>query len=394
MVRPHKKADSNLMGYVLLVLVVIGLSIYAYTQLDYRIEKVDKGFQGEALTNSFLAAEYFLRSMGQPAEEIKLFAQEVQPLAEADTLLISSDRLAFDSRKSAELMQWVNDGGHLIITARATSDDDTQRARDYILDDLGLHIEWTALGDDDEDYSEPVNVAIDDEDFFWLLDFSDYLNIVLEDEFEQDVLWSIEENNRIYAMQMMAGEGRLTVLADMSIFKNYGIDKHDHAAFLYSLANDQLRHSDEGVFYYSLFEKHINLMQWLTQNARPLVISFVIFVVTVLWMIIPRFGPLINVQQPVRRRFLDHLSAAGNYHWRQGHYARLLQVVRKQLSQQIQGRYPEWINLTREDQVRQLSELSGIEAVVIEHALFDAEIERVDHFIKKIHILEKLRKSL
>lgn len=384
------KKDSNLLGYLLLILVVVGLSIYAYTQLDYRIEKVDKGFQGEARTNSMLLAEYFLRSMGQDAEEIKLFAPDAKTLKSSDTLMITSNRTGFDQQRAARLMQWVESGGHLIITARSISDD--QRARDFILDDIGLHVEWEAFKNTDLEYNDPINAEFGDD--FWLLDFSHYLHIVIEDQFDEDVLWTIERDDRLFAIEIAKGDGRLTLIPDINIFRNHNLDQHDHAAFLYSLANEQVRSSDDGVFYYSLYEEHTNLLQWLNQYAAPMMISLVIMIVIAIWMIVPRFGPLINVHQPIRRRFLDHLAAAGNYHWRKGHYPRMLLTVRKQLTQQIQTKHPEWISLTREAQVKHLSEKSGLDVVEIENALFDATIERVEHFVRKINVLEKLRKSL
>lgn len=60
--------NSNTLAYILLLLVIVGLSAFAYYKLEYRIEEVDQGFQGEALTNPYLAAEYFLRNMGQKSE--------------------------------------------------------------------------------------------------------------------------------------------------------------------------------------------------------------------------------------------------------------------------------------------------------------------------------------
>ncbi len=388
-----KNNNSNLIGYILLAAVIAGLSWLAYSRLDYRIEEVDKGFSGEALRNPYLAAEYFLRKMGQDAEEIKLFSTNAKAPSESDTVLIPGDRTAFNRRQSDELMEWVKSGGHLIITGRANKVDD-KAARDFLLDPLGIHIGWKVVEGEDVDREQPVSVDIEDEDYFWLIDFVDYQVIEVNSSFDQHVLWTIEDNDRIHAVQLEIGSGRITLLSDMRIFRNEYIDKYNHAEFLYSLSNDQLRHSTTGRFLYSLFEDHMSLLEWLNENAKPLVYISFILIVFSLWMIVPRFGPIINIRRPVRRRFMDHLVASGNYHWRMGHYSRLLLSVRKQLSSQIQSRFPEWINLSRTDQIAQLSELSGMQSSSIENALFDTNIERVEHFVKKINVLEKLRKSI
>lgn len=389
----QKNSNSNLLGYILLAAVVAGLSWLAYNRLDYRIEEVDKGYSGEALRNPLLAAEYFLRRMGQDAEEIKLFSHKPKTLNDADSLLIPSDRIAFDRRRSEDLMQWVKSGGHLIVTGRAYKVSD-KVSRDHLLDSLGMHIAWKIVEGEDVDQDQPVNVAIEDEDYFWQIDFLDYQVIEVDSDFDQHVLWTIEENDRIHGVQLQIDRGRITLLSDLRMFRNDYIDRYDHAEFLFSLSNDQLASSSAGVFYYSLYEDHMSLLEWLNDNAQPLLYSTLLLIVFSLWMIIPRFGPLINVEQPVRRRFMDHLSASGNYHWRMGHYSSLLMSVRKQLTSNIRAQYPEWMNMSRVDQLAQLSNLSGLTSSSIENALFDAKIERVEHFVKKINILEKLRKSL
>ncbi|MCW9047880.1 MAG: hypothetical protein OQK46_07350, partial [Gammaproteobacteria bacterium] len=186
----------------------------------------------------------------------------------------------------------------------------------------------------------------------------------------------------------------ITILSDMRMFRNDYIASYDHAAFLFSLASDQLEVSESAVFYYSLIENKISLYQWLWENAKPLMLSVMLLIMTILWMLIPRFGPLINIHQPVRRQFLDHLQASGNYHWRKRHYTRLLTEVRKQLSHKVKLKYPEWSGLSKHDQIVHFVEISEIEEMAIENALFDNDVEQVNDFIKKVKILEKLRKSI
>lgn len=385
--------NSNTLAYILLLLVIVGLSAFAYYKLEYRIEEVDQGFQGEALTNPYLAAEYFLRNMGQKSEKIKLFVDTQKQLENNDTLLVPSSRIAFDNRRSTQLLEWVEAGGHLIITGKPYLEDESN-IRDHILDKLGLYIERRALKEGQDQDEQPVNLDIEDDDDFWQVDFDDYLVVSFAEKFDQDIIWTIVDNDRIHAVQLRLGDGRLTLMSDIRMFRNDYIESYDHAAFLYELTKDQLSSAEAGTFYYSLYEDYISLIKWLWDNAQPLIISILFIIIIVLWMLIPRFGPLINIHQPIRRRFLEHLSASGNYHWRQGHYARLLTEVRKQLSLQTKLKYPEWTNLSKQDQVNHFAELSQIEAPAIEKALFDSNIERINDFVNKIKILEKLRKSL
>ncbi len=402
---------------LLMFFLLAGLLFWAYSQIETSIKEVDKGYQGEAVTNNYLAAEYFLRRMGQSAEKISLFIEANKPLGVNDTLLVPSNRIAIDRGHSEELVEWVMGGGHLIITGAAQAD--TQGSRDYILDDLGISVRRAEFDEDEDGEGEgegegedsfdglPVNIDTLDEDNFWQVNFDRYKELVLPGDFTTDLtagvvapeityetVWSIVDNDRVYAVQLKLGQGHLTVLTDMLMFQNYNIEQYDHAAFLYSLTNVQAGFSEPGIFYYSLYEEQISLIQWLWDNAWTLVVSLLVAIISGLWMIIPRFGPVIHITEPIRRRFLDHLAASGNYHWRQGNYSHLLNEVRKQLSNHALLKYPEWSSLSRNDQLHHFADLSQLESTAIENALFDTNVEHVNDFVNKIKILEKLRKSL
>jgi len=362
-------------------------------EFEFRYEEVDKGYQGEALTNPFLAAEFYLRSMGQKTKKLKLFPITDSQLVSGDTLMIPGKRIAYDKRRSEFILDWVNRGGHLIITGEVIKGNDYQR-EDYILNATGLQIEWQVAEDESLEEDEPVNLDVEDEEDFWQVDFVNYQVVSFTSDFDKEVIWQVTNNSKLHAIQIKVGAGRVTLLSDTKMFRNQFIDDYDHAAFLFTLSNDQAQLYEDSVFYYSVYDNQTNLLSWLWQNAYALMVSLFIFLFMVLWKIVPRFGPLVRVQKPVSRRFLDHLVASGNYHWRQGHYSYLIYAVRKQLHVQINKRYPEWLNMSRDNQLKRFAEISQLEVSAVEKALFDTQIERAEDFMIKIKILEKLRKNL
>jgi len=111
-------------------------NLWLYINLDYQTIEKDLGYQDEALTNDYLAAEYFLRSMGNKSEEIELFKPNNRPLTKYDTLLITTHRQAFDVNRSKKLLDWVELGGHLIISAQISGGAKI-KFRDHVLDKLG-----------------------------------------------------------------------------------------------------------------------------------------------------------------------------------------------------------------------------------------------------------------
>jgi len=389
-----KPANKNPVSLLMIFfgLIILGITIWLYINLDYQTIEKDLGYQDEALTNDYLAAEYFLRSMGNKSEEIELFKPNNRPLTKYDTLLITTHRQAFDVNRSKKLLDWVELGGHLIISAQISGGAKI-KFRDHVLDKLGLFIEQKDLKENSIQGEEPVNVDIDDADF-WQVDFNDFNVIQKTDQFNAKINWQIEDEGRVHGVQITLGEGKLTILSDLNIFNNDFIEDYDHAVFLYLLANDPLLSKQSGVFYYSLYEKNISLLGWLWRNAPLLLISLLCLVGFILWMLVPRFGPVINIKQPVRRNFSEHLFAAGHYHWNFKYYNRLLNDVRKQLSYRVQLKYPEWSRANQQDQVMHFSDLSHLEPLLIKQALFDSDIKKESDFINKIKILEKLRKSL
>jgi len=383
--------------YITITLIVI-LSLYNfYDSLEPYFLEEDKGYQGEALTNDYLAAEYFLLRMGQKTKEIKLFSSTQAQLEKQDTLLVPSVRLSFDRRRSDEMLAWVKSGGHLIITGQVDREK-LSGQQDHILSSVGLFIDRKILPEDSEKGEYPVDIVSLSDDQFLQVDFDDYLIISKTTEFNTDITWVANDGDRTHALQIKLGNGKLTVLSDMRMFKNDYIDSYDHAAFLISLAqNKQLSlplNKNTSVFYYSLFEDQMNLLQWLWGNAYLLLVSVFILMLIILWMLIPRFGPLINIGLPIRREFLKHLAAAGNYHWRMGNYNRLLDDVRIKLSHAVKRKYPEWVNLNKADKIQHFSDISRLDKDQIELALFNSKIEQINDFITTMKLLEILRKSL
>jgi len=384
---------SNIFSFLSVIFFLALVYWFINHEFEFRYEEVDKGYQGEALTNPFLAAEFYLRSMGQKTKKLKLFPMTDSQLKSGDTLMIPGKRIAYDKRRSEFILDWVNRGGHLIITGEVLKGNDYQR-KDYILNATGLQIEWEVSEDESLEGDDPVNLDVEDEEDFWQIDFVKYQVISYAPDFDSEVIWLVTNNSKLHAIQIKVGAGRVTLLSDTKMFRNQFIDDYDHAAFLFTLSNDQAQLYDDSVFYYSVYDKQTNLLSWLWRNAYALMISLFIFLFIVLWKIVPRFGPLITVQKPVSRRFLDHLIASGNYHWRQGHYSYLIYAVRKQLQEQIKKSYPEWLNMSRDNQLKRLAKISQLDVSVVEKALFDTQIERAEDFMIKIKILEKLRKNL
>ena len=383
---------SNVLITLLAALLIGALGMWLYSNVESHVKEVDKGYSEEARSNKFLAAELFLRKMGVKATKIELFQSDHAPFTHHDTLLIANNRHNFDRKRSKQLLDWVNTGGRLIITAQAF-DADSSKFKDHLLNELGLTVVKIEPEEGNVFDAKVLDVDIDDENF-WQVNFINTYSILETDKFNSDVIWRIKDGNTVHGLQIKIGQGKITLLSDMLYFTNDFIDQYDHAEFLFLLVTNRYESEKNGDFYYSLSENNPMLVSWLWLNAPYFLMSLTLLVVLILWMKIPRFGPIINIAQPVRRQFIEHLYAAGRYQWQQKFHNRLLMDVRQQLSQSMGLKYPEWINASKNEQIKIFSDHTNLSTQIIEKSLFDLNISKENEFVYTIKTLEKLRKSI
>lgn len=374
---------------ILIVSLSAGFIYWLGNYIEYYDHEVDTGFSGEAKANHFLAAEYFLKTMGQDAKKVDVYRQELEFLDQEDTLIMTSHRVSMGKNKSNELIDWVNSGGSLIVTALAYAEDD-DRTHDYLLDSLGIGASYQYT--DDEDFKDyPVDVVINDDIEFLLVGFKRYYTLKLLESFSHKILWSIEHDSSLHGITISLGKGRIVVLSDMSILHNSEISKYDNAAFIWGLINDN---KNIGNVYYSLFETRETLLFWLYSETPMLLVSLLLLVLLFLWHVTPRYGPIINLDNSDRRSFKEHILASGNYYWRKKDYSKLVSFCQKSILHKIYARHPELVMNDRQQLIDVLKKSVSENDIDFNTALFDHNASSQEHFLQKIKLLENIRKAI
>ncbi len=113
------------------------------------------------------------------------------------------------------------------------------------------------------------------------------------------------------------GGGRVTVVSSLNFARNGAIAGADNATLAWHVVG-------AGEAPISIFNRpeRLSLWGWLVRNAWPALVGAALLLALWLARIVPRFGPVAPDPLPVRRRLLDHLLAAGRFHWstrRAGH---------------------------------------------------------------------------
>ncbi|BAP14453.1 hypothetical protein AS19_16020 [Alcanivorax sp. NBRC 101098] len=340
--------------------------------------------------NPYSAAQQWLAQRGQPSKRI-LSAAALFPLPDTrTTLVIDKHRGMLTSNQVNALLEWVQDGGKLVVEARPlpgildTSDASASdwQDNDPLLFALGitvwdspvpsdagqedairdllmalptfvdsplqycLHSDNEALREDCARLAcdappEPTPLTLhvsDNEPDRRVQLFSDY--VIWHDSWDEEegnaphLEWPVEITG--YAdndygsqlVQLSLGSGQISVLTDLSLWSSERLLYFDHAWLLAWLTGA------EPVWFVRSVAMP-PLAQWLWLKAPALAFALLILLVLWLWHRIPRQGPRQQAREESRRDYLKHLHASGYFQWRTNQQMALLAELRKQAEQQL-----------------------------------------------------------
>ncbi len=366
---------------VLVVSLLGGLGYWLSQHLEKREIELPTGLQGEAATNPLLAAQRFLTTTGIASTHVEETARLFSRLGRDDVLLISSDRQTLGQQRTAALLDWVDEGGRLIVTVAHLSDEE-QPLQDPLLEILGLNLQHH-----DEDLSEYADFL----DVDWP-GATDFMRIQIHPRYfiegTQAGDLTITNDWGAVLVRRQLGEGSITVITDLDFIQFLRIGEYDHAAFLWYLVDGQgpvwlLSHNDMP-----------SLWQWLWQHAPEMMTAVLLWLVLWLWSRGRRFGPRLSEAPPVRRRILEHVDANGRFLWQQKQSRQLVTAVRKHLMALAATRHPGWGAMSHEEQAELLAGPGQHTGTSVRHLLRETDIPHQHEFTRTIRQLEMIRKQL
>ncbi|MDR2014633.1 MAG: DUF4350 domain-containing protein [Azoarcus sp.] len=228
------------------------------------------------------------------------------------------------------------------------------------------------------------------------------------DDLEEGSDWRISEpaadsknngNKGDLGLSYVLGRGRITVLANLDFINNNIIGKDDHAAlfvYLVSLAKGQ----DIWFVYGSDVPA---LWRWFVDHAWRVLLAAALLLVTWLWMISRRFGPLLPARSADRRSIAEHVAASARYLWRGKQGQALYQTLCDDFYNRAYLRYPQWSRLSAQELNRQIvlfahetgiPQLSALTGQAVEHLLDISRSRDKKQFASNSHLLDILRNKL
>ena len=343
--------------------------------------------------NPYLAAQQLLDHWGRPSRRI-FSTRALFPLPDTDTtLILDGDRGSLGYERQLDLLNWVHDGGNLIIAARylppssgwfaeeETEQDENETRRrdpDSLLSLFEVEVEALPREDNEED---PLALLFDRfrpmED--WFLEYCLSGDASEERLHQCEVLtcqapqhWQppAATHNLGDQPRLLQSEKPIRLLytplpiddstgEPAQVLEASASNEAGETLLRFRVGggtvtvltelglwdNQHLHHFDHARLLADLtargpvwFVRGIDIPPlpiWLWERFWPLILALVLALAFWLWRRLPRRGPL--WRDPARQHtdYLGHLRAIGHFHWRTGQSDRLLASLRHQVQRRI-----------------------------------------------------------
>lgn len=365
--QPYPSHARARLKFVALVVTAVALALFAWWVGEFfeRVPVEEKvGLRGPAKYDRLLAARRLFEQLGAPARFMP-YRQGLPP--ENGTLVLWSSGTVVDESRYREVLEWIMRGGHALLVAD---------------DDVGDHLLASALGIDSRrrpKADKTIVAGAGDERMTASFLTSRVLKLVAN---ETDYRFG----DRVAGYRW--GGGRITVLAEDGFFSNQGIGKADNAALFWQLTHFE---RDGPVWFVTRGDtRGVWLSLWL--RLWPLAVAVVVIAAGLLWSRGRRFGPLVTAGGEAAPQLLEHVAASGEFWWRSGAGASLLEALRESVLRTIEHRRPGWLAAGEREQ--QIARLCGLRPADVEAAFDDTDHRDRRAFVRTVVALEEIRKRL
>ncbi|MDH5572186.1 MAG: DUF4350 domain-containing protein [Gammaproteobacteria bacterium] len=386
-------------------------------------ETKDYGWDKKALQNPYLAAEQYLHKLGMPVISSNSF-EKLKHLPEGGTVFISNGSKVLTAKRVDKLLQWVNNGGHIIIAAPVYNKDkpdalltkfnvenhpveNNKKSKVKGQKKLSTRMEELNKLNGIKNYNaDKLDNNIPDDEItrlkFTDLDTDIEINFSPKTHLTHPALYADDNDTLteptpsywigseygVHFMQFDVGDGLLTVISDKGIWDSHNIGTLDHAYLIWTLSN----HFSEVILLYGAQMPSIFNFFW--KYAFETILSGSIFLLA--WLIFKgrRFGKIHPQTSGAHRSIAEHIQASSNYLWRNRKFEQLLQPVRQDVIQHLHKYFPSYSYLDHNEKIHLISEHTKIDTEQIELALMNSSDNNSQDFQHIMSTLQKIRNAI
>ncbi|TDR36662.1 hypothetical protein DFR29_12712 [Tahibacter aquaticus] len=184
------------------------------------------------------------------------------------------------------------------------------------------------------------------------------------------------------------GDGNLFIAADLDFLTNKELNKDDNAALTWQVLGPAL---GEGRVFLVYSTDVPPLYVLLVRHGWPLLLALALALAGWLWARSQRLGPLLPLESPHRRALLSHVLAAGEFAFGRARTAALHAAVLRAFLQRLRRRDPVTAALSGEALVLALAQRHEIPPLRVRQALQPQGLGKPDVFLSTIRTLMQLR---
>jgi hypothetical protein len=394
----------------LVVVSVIAAAVPWLKKLEHYQETVDQGPSPEVRANPYLAAETFLRQRGISVRTIQALNTLPDTGEQAQTLMLLGTREKMTPAEIKRVLSWTRAGGRLLFVAEQLWDEEKGRSGDPLLDQLQIRQFLTRdLREQDKrrereqlkpviplstpdvkapptPWPELTRLYVQNESDPAYMSFDPAFH--LDDPQDHAQSWA-NSADATHMLQMVYGDGLITVLTDADLWKTRAIGKYDNAWLLWYLSQD----SDVTML---LRTDHDDLFGLLWKYFPQALLALALCLGAGLWHAGMRQGPLQPEPSLARRQLGEHLRASADFMLRRRGQQALLRALQQDILRRARQRHPGFDALPVTEQWQMLARVTRQPTSDIGHALRPRLEERLSssEFTRQVAYLQTLRNAL
>ncbi|MFJ3523567.1 DUF4350 domain-containing protein [Pseudomonas sp. NPDC090203] len=394
----------------LVVVSVIAAAVPWLKKLEHYQETVDQGPSPEVRANPYLAAETFLRQRGISVRTTQALNTLPDTGEQAQTLMLLDTREKMTPAEVKRVLSWTRSGGRLLFVAEQLWDEEKGRSGDPLLDQLQIRQFLTRdLREQDKRWEreqlkpviplstpdvkapptpwpELTRLYVQNESDPAYMSFDPAFH--LDDPQDHAQSWA-NSADATHMLQMVYGDGLITVLTDADLWKTRAIGKYDNAWLLWYLSQD----SDVTML---LRTDHDDLFGLLWKYFPQALLALALCLGAGLWHAGMRQGPLQPEPSLARRQLGEHLRASADFMLRRRGQQALLRALQQDILRRARQRHPGFDALPVTEQWQMLARVTRQPTSDIGHALRPRLEERLSssEFTRQVAYLQTLRNAL
>lgn len=361
----------------LAAIIVVALLAWIASNTYWEQYEEQLGPRGEALTNSFYAAQRLTESLGGRAR----LRHEIVAMPPPDTIIVLGDwNWSVIAERRERFEHWVRDGGRLVVS-RGLLTDPKFNAWSGVSHERAADTGKTPADDG------RVTTESDKTGHHWQicgLSLRTYLST------SRKVSWRVDDPlSHAQALRVPIGRGSVTIINADAFREDALICADDGLLFV---AATELKRGDSIEFLTE--EGGDSLLRLIWTYGSPVVVLLAVLLALWLWRSGVRFGPLMSEPDLARRSLAEQIRGTGQFALRFGGGRALHAAAIRALDETAARLVPHYERLGGEERITTLAPLTGFGTDALSAALDRAAARNAHELRKAIATLELARRHM